>query len=258
MFNWLKKKVSLPDKEAPVTMELFELMAELLAQVVSKDREALFSGAIIQARKGIVYISKLNITIRCEVRGEQQHNEAIVYYLAFFISIHGEEIFYEELAGVGVDPIAAIENGVASFNMGFLEGVLQSLQGCYEPDFPLHDIADNKFHLVYTPLQVQGAFREDRSLDHAGFVRILVPLINDRLHELAEQGGDSWKDYYWIKIYMSGHPDGQFIGECRFNHEEWDTGLAALLEQDFQKWDKADAFRGKKQFIFIRRCALSS
>lgn len=258
MFNWFKKKASsgIASEGTEKGKELFELLAEQLAGVIATDREELFKGARIAAEKGIVYIKRFNIEIHCHIVNQQQHPEVIVYCLGFLIRIDGVEVFYDELAAIGVDPFAAMLDGAASFNEGFLDGFFRSFFGCYEPSFDLNDIPGNKFHLVYSALQVQGAFKEDDSLTHEGLVNIVFPLIKDLFSQFACQEEYTFENYYWIKIYLSRQPNGSFIGECNFNNQEWAAGLQTVVQEDYEKWKKTDSFLAKKQFIFLRKCGV--
>lgn len=259
MFNWFKKKRAAaeptPIREVSHEKELFELQAELLAQVMNGDRPETLKDAEIEAVNGVVHIRPFNLEIICNVLNQTDHGHVVVYHLGFIIKVAGDGIFYEELAAIGNKPFVALLDGVTAYRNGFLAGFLDSFFGYYEPAYELHGRPGDKFHLTYSQLQVQGGFRDDDSLDDESLVRIMHPLLKEFFSQLAEQETYRFKDYYWIKMYLSRQGNGQFIGECRFNNQEWKMGLNALIVQDYEKWKKTDSFLGKKQFIFIKKCA---
>jgi hypothetical protein len=259
MFNWFKKKRAAaepaPVQEVSRERELFELQAGLLAQVINGDRPEHLKDAEIEAANGVVYIRPFNFEIICNVLNQTDHGHVIVYHLGFIVKVAGEGVFYEELAAIGNKPFVALLDGVTAFRNGFLTGFLNCYFGHYEPAYELHGRPGDRFHLTYSELLVQGGFRDDTSLDDQSFVRIMHPLLKEFFGQLAEQETYRFKDYYWVKMYLSRQGNGQFIGECRFNNQEWNMGLNALIVQDYEKWKKTDGFLGKKQFIFIKKCA---
>lgn len=258
MFNWFRKKRAAaepsPIHEVSHDKKLFELQAELLAQILNGDRPEALKEAEITAVDGVVHIRPFKLEIICNVLNQTDHGHVIVYHLGFVIKMAGERMFYEELAAIGNKPFVAILNGVTAFKQGFLSGFLNSLSGFYEPAYELQGRPEDKFHLTYSQLQVQGGFRDDDALDDQALVRIIHPLLREFFSQLAEQKTYRFKDYYWIKMYLSRQGNGQFIGECRFNNQEWKLGLDALIEQDYEKWKRTDSFLAKKQFIFVRKC----
>jgi hypothetical protein len=259
MFKWFKKKapsenVPVPDENAASEKQLFELQAELLAKVIDTDNFELLKNVQIEVSNGTVFIRQFNIEIICNVLDQQDHGTVIVYRLGFIIKVDGTGIFYEEMVALGTSPFVAILEGVTAYNNGFLNGFFHSFFGFHEPDFELDDQQGNKFHLIYSQLQVQGEFKGDDSLEDAGFVKILFPHLKDLFSQLANSDNYEFKDFYWIKIYLSRQNGDNFIGECRFNDQEWNKGLSELLEQDYKNWKKTDSFLAKKQFIFIKKC----
>jgi hypothetical protein len=261
MLKWFKNKqpaepapepaVATPPKKGK---ELYELQAELLAQVIDTKKFEALRETPIEAVNGVVHLRQFEIEIMCQVLNEQSHGEMIVYTLGFYIKIKGEAVFYEELATFADNPFLAMLEGVTAFSNCFLNGFLSAFFGHHEPDYELHGRPGDRFHLTYSQLQVQGAFKDDPSISDTTLVNILYPRIKDFFSQLAGQNGYTFKEYYWVKMYLSRQEGNHFTGECRFNNQEWRQGLIDLTNHDYAQWAPGDDFLAKKQFIFIKKC----
>lgn len=243
MLNWFKKKKS---QSLPV------LQAYLLAEVLNKKEHAILKGTTITSTKNTVLIHERSIEIHCDILDMKDHgNDRLIYKIAFLININHVQTFYEVMVAPGTSPHEAIMNGVISFNNGFMTGFFNSFAGYYEPEYEITDASGNKFHVTYSPLQVQGNFTDDITLSQTSFIDILFPMLKETFSGFQ----DDARDYYLIKIYLSRLPDQQFMGECLYLNSQWEDGLNALWQNDFLKWKVTDQFLGKKQFIFIKKCA---
>jgi hypothetical protein len=252
MFNWFKKK-------PPISKDLQslpELQASLLTETLSKNEHEILKGTSITSTKNTVFIHERDIEIHCNVLDLQDHgNDRLVYKIAFIININTVQTFFEVMVAPGTNPHEAILNGVRAFSDGFLTGFFNSFAGYYQPEYEIKDTSGNKFHITYSTLQVQGAFRDDTTLSQTAFTDILFPMLKEAFSGFADDVTHIHRDYYLIKIYLSRLPNQQFTGECLYLNNQWEAGLNALLQDDYLKWKVTDQFMAKKQFIFIKRCA---
>ena len=235
---------------------LVPTLATHLAAVIQTFDFDLPVALTIEAVGDIVHIRELDMQIVCNIAGTQDHgNDIIVYHLTFLVRLHEENILYEEMAAIGTDPDESMSQGAYIFFRGFLTGFFHSFLGYYEPVYELKTPKGEEFHLTYSHLQVQGAFMDDTE-EHKDttYPDILYPLLKEVFEREVTEEGHVYKDYYWVKIYLSRQQGNKFFGECRFDNNIWDYGLQELITYDYNQWKETDKFLGKKQFIFIRRC----
>jgi hypothetical protein len=249
----------LPQTNLQTRMETNVLIPTLATHLATAIQSFDFEVSVnltIESEKDTVHLRELELEIVCDVLGEQDHgNDVKVYHLAFLIRLKGDNIMYEEMAAIGTDPEESMNQGAYTFFRGFLTGFFQCLLGYYEPVYELKSPTGDEFHLNYSHLQVQGAFMDDMEEHHDNtFPDILYPAIKEVFEREITEPDHDYKDFYWIKIYLSRQPGGKFIGECRFDNNIWDYALNELIEYDYKLWKETDRFLGKKQFIFIRRC----
>lgn len=211
----------------------------------------------IESVNDTVHLRELQLEIVCDVLGAQDHgNNVVVYHLSFLVRLKGENILYEEMGALGTDPDESMSQGAYVFFRGFLTGFFNSLLGYYEPVYELKSPAGDHFHLTYSHLQVQGAFMDDAEEQKDNTIPdILYPALKEVFEREVTEEDHVYKDFYWVKVYLSRQPGGEFIGECRFDNNIWEYGLQELVEYDYKHWKESERFLGKKQFIFIRRCS---
>jgi hypothetical protein len=189
----------------------------------------------------------LDLTMESTVFRVDRYPTAVLCTLG--VRLHHPEYFptaiYDCLVGYGTEPAEAVASGARIYVDGVLSAVLQALEGWHEPTLEWVALPEGtRWHPVFGPLQVQGAWSGVADLDTHHLFQLLAPLVQDLpLHQ----------PFHWVKIYQSLQPDGSFIGECLLDNTLWEAALP-LLQADAATWPWQEQFAGKKQFLLFRRC----
>lgn len=151
----------------------------------------------------------------------------------------------EHIAGIG----ATLQDKVASVTGNYIHTtflpIMESFSDRHNPGLDLSVTADGKpvlWHPELGNLTLQGRWSDAPAAEQ------LFDLVRDKLESKL-----AFKKLHWLKMYISRQADGTIIGECNFDNEPWDEGLAAIKAYA-ESWAQKGDFLGMKQFIMFRRC----
>lgn len=149
------------------------------------------------------------------------------------------------LAGSGTNDSMAIKAGVASYVAGVFSTILHGLTSEHQPaqDF---NVNKDLWHPVAGTLQVQGAFAGDTTLDDLRFLKLLKPLLVNKLSTSTDT------TLHWVKVYVSRQVNGSITQECEYDNNPLPEGNA-ILKRYAENW-KVNDFAGQKQFFMLRKC----
>jgi hypothetical protein len=149
------------------------------------------------------------------------------------------------LAGPGANDSMAIKAGVTSYVAGVFSTILRGLTTEHQPALDFN-VNKDLWHPVAGALQVQGAFSKDSTLDDLHFIKMLKPLLVNKLATSTDT------TLHWVKVYVSRQPDGSIIQECAYDNNPLPEGNT-ILKQYAESW-KVNGFAGQKQFFMLRKC----
>ena len=149
------------------------------------------------------------------------------------------------LAGPGTNDSMAIKAGVASYVAGVFSTILHGLTSEHQPSLDFN-VNKEVWHPVAGTLQVQGAFSGDTTLDDLHLIKLLKPLLVNKLSTSTDT------TLHWVKVYVSRQADGSTTQECEYDNNLMPEGNA-ILKRYAESW-KVNGFAGQKQFFMLRKC----
>jgi Family of unknown function (DUF6348) len=151
----------------------------------------------------------------------------------------------ESLAGIGLTFEQQVGTAVDNYiNSTFLT-IMHSFSDNHNPELDFMVNANGKdvlWHPKLGNLILQGKWNEQPQ--HEPLFELLKDLIPGKLTS---------NKINWLKIYLSKQAGKDIIGECLFNNEPWNEGLAQVSAYA-DGWKIEGDFKGIKQFIMFRRC----
>jgi hypothetical protein len=151
----------------------------------------------------------------------------------------------ESLVGVGLTFDDQVNTALNNYiNATFLT-IIDSFSESHNPELDFMVNINGKdvlWHPKLGSLILQG--RWDEQPQHEPLFELLKDLIPRKLTS---------NKINWLKIYLSKQAGEEIIGECMFNNQPWDEGLAQVSAYA-SRWKMEGDFKGIKQFIMFRRC----
>jgi hypothetical protein len=151
----------------------------------------------------------------------------------------------ESLVGIGYtfqDRVAAaLDNYINTIFLTIMDSFTES----HNPDFDFMVNTNGKdvlWHPKFGSLLLQGKWAEQP--------------VGEPLFELLQKQTPvklTSNKINWLKIYLFRQKNEAIIGECTFNNQPWEEGLA-LVSEYANSWNIEGDFKGIKQFIMFRRC----
>ncbi|MEN0007976.1 DUF6348 family protein [Flavobacterium nitrogenifigens] len=148
----------------------------------------------------------------------------------------------ENVAGVGSNLETKIDSALDNYLQTTFNPIIESFSENHIPemDFTAKNVL---WHPNLGDIIYQGQWKEFPMGEP--LFEILKEKIKDKLSD---------QKFNWLKMYISKNSDDEIIGECLFNNEPWEEGLAILTEYS-KNWNgKVEYFLAQKQFIMFRRC----
>lgn len=149
------------------------------------------------------------------------------------------------LVGLGTNDSMAIKTGVASYVTGVFSTILHGLTSEHQPALDFN-VNKELWHPVAGTLQVQGAFSGDTALDDLHLIKLLKPLLVNKLSTSTDT------TLHWVKVYVSRQADGAIMQECGYDNNPLPEGNE-ILKRYAESW-KVNDFAGQKQFFMLRKC----
>lgn len=151
----------------------------------------------------------------------------------------------ENIVGVGTNIQDKVKSVIDNYiNTTFLP-IIDSFSDSHNPDLDFSIIMNEKevlWHPKLGNLTLQGQWNDQP--ENEPFFEIIKDKIKGKLTS---------NKLNWLKLYISKRADGTIIGECLFNNEPWEEGLADITA--FAKsWKLKSDFQGLKQFMVFRKC----
>lgn len=151
----------------------------------------------------------------------------------------------ENIVGIGTNIQEKVNSVIDNYiNTTFLP-IIDSLSDSHNPDLDFSTIVNDRevlWHPKLGNLSLQGQWNEQPQDEP------LFAIIKDKLkYKLTPN------KLNWLKLYISKQANGTIIGECLFNNEPWEEGLADITEYA-KTWNLKSSFQGIKQFIMFRKC----
>jgi len=151
----------------------------------------------------------------------------------------------ENIVGIGMNIQDKVKSVIDNYiNTTFLP-IIDSFSDSHNPDLDFSIIMNEKevlWHPKLGNLTLQGQWNDQP--ENEPFFEIIKDKIKGKL---------TLNKLNWLKLYISKRADGTIIGECLFNNEPWEEGLADITA--FAKsWKLKSDFQGLKQFMVFRKC----
>ena len=154
----------------------------------------------------------------------------------------------ENIVGLGTNIEEKVNSVIDNYiNTTFLP-IIDSFTDSHDPALDFTTVVDGKEILCHPKLgnlTFHGQWNDKPANEP------LFELIKDKLKNKLTSN-----KLNWLKMYISKRSDGTIIGECLFNNEPWEEGLADITEYA-RSWEMKSDFQGLKQFIMFRRCDAS-
>jgi len=151
----------------------------------------------------------------------------------------------ENIVGIGTNIKDKVNSVIDNYiNTTFLP-IIDSFSDSHHPELDFSIIIDNKevlWHPKLGNLTLQGQWIDQPQ--NEPFFEIIKDKLKNKLTS---------NKLNWLKLYISKRADGTIIGECLFNNEPWEEGLADITEYA-RSWKMKGDFQGLKQFIMFRKC----
>lgn len=151
----------------------------------------------------------------------------------------------ENIVGIGMNIKDKVNSVIDNYiNTTFLP-IIDSFSDSHNPNLDLSIIMNGKevlWHPKLGNLTLQGQWNDQPQNEP------LFEIIKGKLKNKLTQN-----KLNWLKLYISKQADGTIIGECLFNNESWEEGLADITEYA-KSWKLKSDFQGMKQFIMFRKC----
>jgi hypothetical protein len=151
----------------------------------------------------------------------------------------------ENIVGIGTSIQDKVNSVIDNYiNTTFLP-IIDSFSDSHNPDLDFSIIMNGKevlWHPKLGNLTLQGQWNDQP--ENEPFFEIIKNKLKDKLTS---------NKLNWLKLYISKRADGTIIGECLFNNEPWEDGLADITAYA-KSWKLKSDFQGLKQFIMFRKC----
>ncbi|RKT01423.1 DUF6348 family protein [Chryseobacterium defluvii] len=149
----------------------------------------------------------------------------------------------ENIVGIGNTVEEKIDSVLNNYLNTTFEPIIDSFSDTHDPelDFEYH-------HTLWHPKLGNTVLQGDWEGPPKN--EFLFELLKDKISQKLKNS-----KLNWLKIYISDS-NGTITGECLFNNEPWEEGLA-LLSDYIQSLNNKKDFIGLKQFIMFRKCGAS-
>lgn len=151
----------------------------------------------------------------------------------------------ENIVGIGTNIQDKVDSVIDNYiNTTFLP-IIDSFSDSHNPRLDLYIIMNGKqvlWHPKLGNLTLQGQWNDQP--ENEPFFEIIKDKLKDKMTS---------NKLNWLKLYISKCADGTIRGECLFNNEPWEEGLADITEYA-KSWKLKSDFQGLKQFIVFRKC----
>lgn len=151
----------------------------------------------------------------------------------------------EYIVGIGTNIQDKVNSVIDNYINTTFQPIIDSFSDSQNPDLDLSIIMNEKevlWHPKLGNLAFQGKW-DDHPQNEPFF-----EIIKDKLKYKMTSN-----KFNWLKIYILKRADGTIMGECLFNNEPWEEGLADITEYA-KSWRLKSDFQGLKQFIMFRKC----
>ncbi len=151
----------------------------------------------------------------------------------------------ENIVGIGTNLEEKVNSVIDNYLNTTFHPIIDSFADSHYPELDF-TLLMNETEVLWHPklgnLTPQGQWHEQ--LENEPFFEIIKPILKDKLTS---------NKFNWLKLYITKQANGTIIGECLFNNEPWEEGLAAISAYA-KSWDLKSDFQGLKQFIVFRKC----
>ncbi|MEZ4800265.1 MAG: DUF6348 family protein [Flavobacteriales bacterium] len=244
LFNFFKKKSSdskQVDRQQPEPINNNSYLLENL-----RNRLVALGYQVDKHPQYLALIVNSEIEIATVIIDNPNNHPSIIHLMT--LTMHSKYFpngIEENIVGIGTtiqDKVNSVINNY--INTTFLP-IIDSFSDSHNPDLDLSIIMNGKevlWHPKLGNLTLQGQWSDHP--ENELFFEIIKGKLKDKLTS---------NKLNWLKLYISKRADGTIIGECLFNNEPWQEGLADITEYA-KSWKLKSDFQGLKQFIVFRKC----
>ncbi len=240
LFDLFKKKPSASKQETAAVDHDSYLLETLINRLISLGYQA------ERHPKYLALVINSEIEIATFILDDPGNHPNIIHLMILTIHpVYFPAGIKENIVGFGTTMEEKVNSVIDNYiNTTFLP-IMDSFSDTHHPDQDFSTITNNGeilWHPKLGNLTLQGQWDELPQNEP------LFEIVKDKLKTRLTSN-----KLNWLKLYISKRADGTIIGECLFNNEPWDEGLAGITEYA-RSWKMKSDFQALKQFIMFRKC----